>query len=837
MGDMFTFPRVSICIANLDGKHYLEPCITSLKALEYPQEKVEIIVVDNGSADGSAEFLAQTFPEVKVIQNSHNAGFAAANNQAAEAAEGQYIAFLNNDTRVDAQWLTQLVRPLVQNREAAASGSKVLSEDGKTIDFAGAMINFEGKGFQVDYGLPLEQDTHHNALYLPFVNGGAMLVNARVFQEAGGFDEDFFAYYEDVDLGWRLWVLGYKVVFCPKSLVYHTHHGTSAAFSQDKLRYLKERNSLYSVFKNYDDRNLAQALAASWGSVFNRLFVDIKFDYQSYYQFEPHQAEKISQALQEQAESVSVGKEPLSSLMAVKDFFDHLPQLLEKRKWIQAHRKRDDKALFSYFKGPFLAVSPDPAYQQNQINLLKSTGIYDIFTKRIQRSILIIASDVVKKEMAGPAIRVWNFARVLSEHMHVILAVPNDTDLEPDSFTIKKYTDEASLRDLMEGVDLILTGGTTFSRYRCIKDSDKYLIMDIYDPYNLAALAEYSNEPMENRLKVHKLVHENLNEQFYHGDYFICASERQRDFWLGMAAALDRVNPYSYQWDPTLKKMIDVVPFGLPSHGPMHTRQVLKGKIKGIREDDFVLLWGGGIYNWFDPLTLIRAMAKIGEARQDIKLFFMGIQHPNPEVKELQLAAESVSLAKKLGVFEKNVFFNFGWVPYEDRQNYLLESDAGIITHPEQIETRFSFRTRMLDYLWAELPIISTEGDSLSELIQKKDLGVVVAAQDMAGIQSAIIRLADDRSFYSRCKKNIGNIKPQYQWEKVCRPLLAFCNDPVFSAYRKHSMDGQPPVTPGLPGKKAQTKGAGYLVSRFFSHFFKSPRKSFRYLSNYMRGR
>ena len=144
---------------------------------------------------------------------------------------------------------------------------KVLSLDGSSLDFVGGMINFEGKGFQIDYGLSVNKDIHNVERFLPFVNGGAMLIKRDVFLEAGGFDEDFFAYYEDVDLGWRLWVLGYKVVFSPNSIVYHAHHGTSKNFSDDKLRFLKERNSLISIFKNYDDDNLAHILSATFASI------------------------------------------------------------------------------------------------------------------------------------------------------------------------------------------------------------------------------------------------------------------------------------------------------------------------------------------------------------------------------------------------------------------------------------------------------------------------------------------------------------------------------------------------------------------------------------------
>src|SRR4030042_6271411 len=135
-------------------------------------------------------------------------------------------------------------------------------------------------------------------------------------------------------------------------------------------------------------------------------------------------------------------------------------------------------------------------------------------------------------------------------------------------------------------------------------------------------------------------------------------------------------------------------------------------------------------------------MAEIGKSRDDVKLFFMGVEHPNPEVKKLQLVSKTVSLAKKLGIYDRNVFFNFGWVEYDDRQNYLLESDVGIITHPEHIETRFSFRTRILDYLWTSLPIISTKGDSLSDIIEKERLGITVDANDPESLAEAIISLA-----------------------------------------------------------------------------------------------
>lgn len=847
MNEIFDYPLITISIINLNGQKYLKDCLESINNLNYPQDKIEIIVVDNGSSDDSIEFLKANYSKVKIIKNNKNMGFAYANNQAARVAQGEYIAFLNNDTKVDSKWLIELLRPVYGDKETVASGSKVLSMDGKNLDFVGGMINFEGKGFQIDFGLPIEKDLHKQYKYLPFANGGAMLIRRDIFLDVGGFDEDFFAYYEDVDLGWRLWVLGYKVIFAPDSIVYHHHHGTSRIFSEDKLRFLKERNSLYSVFKNYDDTNLARAFSGTLANIFNRVFVDLDFDYRKYYDLsEVKTATKAGSGGKKDSgvsitgdKEVCIAREPLSSLAAAKSFFDDLPGLMEKRKKIQGARKRDDKAVFAYFKAQFMPVSADPVYQRNHIDILESLGMHKVFEKEIKRTLAIITSDVVASEMAGPAIRVWNFAKELSEHMNVILAVPNKPDPGQQDFKMIQYKDEGSLREIIKDADVLLCNGMTLSKFRSLKNMGKYLIIDIYDPYNLATLAEYSNENMKERLEIHKSIQKYFNEQFYYGDFFICASDRQRDFWLGMLAALNRVNPFAYNIDPTMKRMISVVPFGLPSSRPIHTEDVLKGKVDGIKRDDFVIIWGGGIYNWFDPLTLVKAMAVVKKKRSDIKLFFMGVKHPNPEVKALQMVNETVELAKRLELYDENIFFNFGWVDYDQRQNYLLEADAGVITHPEHIETRFSFRTRILDYLWAGLPIISTEGDHLSDLVKIKRLGLVTKEGSAEELAEAILKLAGDSKFHRECVENTRSAAGDFTWDKVCRPIIDFCMDPVSNALKSNNSPDHGSMgssqDPGSSGDLYGRKSKKQLAGRFFYHLFRSgPRSTARYISNYM---
>ena len=176
--------------------------------------------------------------------------------------------------------------------------------------------------------------------------------------------------------------------------------------------------------------------------------------------------------------------------------------------------------------------------------------------------------------------------------------------------------------------------------------------------------------------------------------FFMCASEKQRDFWLGALGAIDRINPQNYDTDPQLRELIDVVPFGTEDSEPEATRPMVRGVIDGIDENSKVVLWGGGIYNWFDPLTIIRAIDIARHRVPEIKLLFMGVKHPNPAVPEMQMAVEARALAQKLDLIGTHVVFHEEWVPYAERVNFLLESDIDVSCHLDHVETAFSFRTR-----------------------------------------------------------------------------------------------------------------------------------------------
>ncbi|URZ16830.1 glycosyltransferase [Clostridium felsineum] len=398
------------------------------------------------------------------------------------------------------------------------------------------------------------------------------------------------------------------------------------------------------------------------------------------------------------------------------------------------------------------------------------------------RSVLLISPDNIAKKMSGPGIRYLNFARELSKKLSVVLFIPNkETDM---SFENEKFEviigDKGVLKNKVKEVDSVVVQGIAFRLYPFLKHIKKPIAVDIYDPITLENLELRKFLSLKERVDYHETDVNILLEQLAIGDFFICASEKQKDYWMGMLSALNRINPVTYTDDVQMKKLIDVVPFGFNDEEPKKNKNVLKGVWPNINEDDKVLIWGGGIWNWFDPITLIESMKDICLKRNDIKLFFMGIGHPSLNV-DTTVADECISRSKKYGIYNKNVFFN-EWVDYNERQNYLLEADIGVSTYLNNLETRYSFRTRILDYLWCDLPMVLTNGDYMSELVEKNDLGLCHTAGNHEELANKILELIDNKEKYQEAKQNIRQVKESYKWNNVVKPLLQFCENPYISS-------------------------------------------------------
>jgi glycosyltransferase involved in cell wall biosynthesis len=391
-------------------------------------------------------------------------------------------------------------------------------------------------------------------------------------------------------------------------------------------------------------------------------------------------------------------------------------------------------------------------------------------------SVLIICDDEVGARMAGPGIRCYQFARELSKRYSVALVVPKLPRQSLGDFELLQASDFVGrrFRALARRYDVVIAKTLRCWTMNALARDDVRVIYDLQDPFLLGNLDFHAGENLSHRRRRIEFRAPALLQELalLTGNGFVCASERQRDFWIGMLGALDRIDPDSAADDPSLRELIDVVPFGLESEPPVATNAALKGVIPGIREEDKVVLWGGGIWNWLDPLTPIRAVHALSQKREDVKLFFLGVKHPNPSVHQLAMTERAISLAKELGLYDRFVFFNFGWVPYQERANYLLDSDLGISSHPATVEARFSFRTRLLDYFWAGLPTVATSGDVLSDLVEEANLGRAVSAGNVDAWAHAIEELLDDERESARVRLNLEQVRDRFAWPRVVEPLV-----------------------------------------------------------------
>jgi GT2 family glycosyltransferase len=220
--------KMAVLVLNFNGKHHLIDCLSSLNDQTY--DCYEVYLIDNGSSDGSIEFVEKHFPWVKIMAFEKNFGFAKAYNRAINECGAELIALLNNDTRVNRRWLQELVKVMSRDESTIIVGSKLLLYDSpQLLNHAGAKIASIGGGF--DVGL-YEKDSVEYSVEKPVgaVCGAAMLFRKELFKRIGAFDEDFFAYFEDIDLCWRSWLDGYKVLYVPTSIAQHKFGGFWASF-------------------------------------------------------------------------------------------------------------------------------------------------------------------------------------------------------------------------------------------------------------------------------------------------------------------------------------------------------------------------------------------------------------------------------------------------------------------------------------------------------------------------------------------------------------------------------------------------------------------------------
>lgn len=397
----------------------------------------------------------------------------------------------------------------------------------------------------------------------------------------------------------------------------------------------------------------------------------------------------------------------------------------------------------------------------------------------------MICPEPIRRLTAGVGTRFVALAEVLSRAGHdVTLAIPNDPAeaeaVKPPIGLVQATPD--TLGAQADGHDWVLIHGHLGNHYLSQRD-DLPVVVDLYDPF----LVENLHYHRELGFKPYRTDHATWKLQLGRGDFFLCSSAQQRFFYLGWLGALGRVNPLILEDDPELQGLITELPFGTPREGPP-PRKRDPGFLQGVSEEAPVLYFGG-IYDWYDPEVVLRALPSIIESEPEVVVVF--VDHPHPEDTPLSAAEMARRIAEEKGLLGSSVRFE-SWRPYDRRFDLALAADLAVVTHRPGLETDLSLRTRMVDLLWLGLPVVATRGGAMSGIVEAVGAGRIVAPGDAAELAAAVVALLADPDARERAGAAGRRWAESRRWEKVSKPLLDFAAAPRRDHHRDRFVDLAP---------------------------------------------
>lgn len=373
------------------------------------------------------------------------------------------------------------------------------------------------------------------------------------------------------------------------------------------------------------------------------------------------------------------------------------------------------------------------------------------------RALLVCPEPLGHRQPAGVGIRFLEMAKTLTADGHsVTLLSPDAGNVDRCAARADTFTPENLLRYSSES-DVAVIQGHTANDF-AVHARPIPTVIDLYDCY----IVENFHYLASHGAYIFNHDHATIINSLLRGDFFLCASEAQRLFYLGMLLAVGRVNPAIFESDPRLESLLRIAPFGVPpprersEHRPQHPRVLF-----------------GGIYDWYDPILAIDAVTAARKTLPDLTLTFNA--HPNPDTTPQGKLAEALNYAKKL----EYVRFQ-PWAPYAERGENFDRFTLALLTFRQSLETDLSMRTRIWDFLWGGLPVVTSSAQVTDAILERYGAGVVVPSNTADDLAAAIVKAAS-----MDVREGTRRFALDHQWPVTLAPLLDFVRNPLVDPYKE----------------------------------------------------
>jgi glycosyltransferase involved in cell wall biosynthesis len=380
----------------------------------------------------------------------------------------------------------------------------------------------------------------------------------------------------------------------------------------------------------------------------------------------------------------------------------------------------------------------------------------------MSRVMLVCPEPLGHGQPAGIGIRFVEMAKVLRADGHEVIVVSPDAGEVPGC-AVAAISPE-TLRHASSNSDVMVVQGHVANDVFACADRIPTVI-DLYDPFIIENLHYFA----ERGLQVFAHDHATLVNSLLNGDMFLCASEAQRLFYLGALLALGRLNPVVFERDPHLDDLLRIAPFG-----------VQRARQRATRDLRAASILFGGIYDWYDPILAIDAVAIARLTIPGLTLTFT--HHPNPELTPQGKAAVALAYARE----KQYDFVEFvPWAAYEERGKLFDGHALSLLTFPQSLETDLSMRTRVYDYLWGGMPIVTSSAPGTDEILRRYGAGIVVQKDSAEAFAGAVVSILGDRPRYEAMLSGARAFVEDHQWERTLAPLVAFCRAPQLDASKE----------------------------------------------------